>query len=95
MNPPFRSTNARRSTPYVERWRKVLDGYPGIDLEREAYKQADWLRRNHKRNCNAARYTNWLDKAHPNVTPIRAAVSRDAAYAAAEAKFGYLAGKTA
>lgn len=44
-------------------WRKVLDDYGCLPLGMEAHKQADWLRRNHKRIASATRYTNWLDKA--------------------------------
>ena len=44
-------------------WRKVLDDYGGVDLEAEAYKQADWLRRHQVKSCSASRYTNWLAKA--------------------------------
>lgn len=44
-------------------WRKVLDAYGSLALGMEAYKQADWLRRHHKRIGNATRYTNWLDRA--------------------------------
>lgn len=47
-------------------WRKVLDCHPGVDLEDEAFKQADWLRRNRVKTCSAARYTNWLAKAKAN-----------------------------
>jgi hypothetical protein len=46
-----------------EFWRKVLDKYGAIDLEAEALKQADWLRRNKKRQCSELRYLNWLEIA--------------------------------
>lgn len=44
-------------------WRKVLDKYPGLDLEAEAMKAADWLRRHSKRTCSQAFVFNWLDGA--------------------------------
>lgn len=44
-------------------WRKVLDDYGQLDLEAEALKQADWMRRHRIKACSTARYLNWLDKA--------------------------------
>jgi hypothetical protein len=75
-------------------WRKVLAAYATIDLEAEAYKQADWLRRNRVKSCSAARYTNWLDKARPKVTPIRGGRDKASEYERMQAEFGYL-GSTA
>lgn len=44
-------------------WRKVLDTYGQLDLEAEAFKQADWMRRNRIKACSTSRYFHWLDKA--------------------------------
>ncbi len=44
-------------------WRKVLDTYSELDLEAEAFKQADWLRRHRIADCSTTRYLNWLSRA--------------------------------
>ncbi len=44
-------------------WRKVLDTYGPLDLEAEALKQADWLRRHRLKTISNARYLGWLEKA--------------------------------
>lgn len=56
-------------------WRKTLDTYGSIDLEAEALKQADWLRRHRIRACSNSRYLEWLSRARndtrANITHLR------------------------
>lgn len=53
-------------------WRKTLDAYGEIDLQAEALKQADWLRRHKMKSCSTARYLNWLKTAQTELPATRA-----------------------
>ena len=44
-------------------WLKVLKDYGSVDLEAEAFKQADWMRQHKIRTLSKTRYLNWLERA--------------------------------
>lgn len=43
-----------------EFWRKVLDKYGALDVDEEALKAVDWLKRHSKRQCSQALMLNWF-----------------------------------
>jgi hypothetical protein len=80
-------------------WRKTLDTYGGLDLQAEALKQADWMRRHKIKTCSTARYLEWLNRVRNDTRPTRSAADAAADAEAAklayfEQEFGYLRNKT-
>lgn len=43
-------------------WRSIFERFGSLNLRMEAFKQADWLRRNRKSGCSVSNYSNWLER---------------------------------
>jgi hypothetical protein len=63
---PFEARGYRHDPAF---WAKLAGAYPGVDLELEAMKLADWLEapKNQKLRCSRARIDNWMKKAHADL----------------------------
>jgi hypothetical protein len=69
---PFAARGYRHDPAF---WAKLAGAYPGVDLELEAMKLADWLEapKNSKLRCSRARIDNWMKKAHADLLAASAA----------------------